>query len=73
MDAGPAGLGATALSEAMFGDREHVVTVRAEVSRLRRKLGGLLLTRPYRIAPNVLVEPCDLVAVLAMRPPARSG
>ncbi|MDT7588645.1 MAG: hypothetical protein QOE32_6195 [Pseudonocardiales bacterium] len=73
MDAGPAGLGATALSEVMFGDREHVVTVRAEVSRLRRKLGGLLLTRPYRIAPNVLVEPCDLVAVLAMRPPAKTG
>jgi hypothetical protein len=67
MNAGPSGLGAGALSEAMFGDQTHVVTVRAEVSRLRRRLGGLLLTRPYRIAPNVTVEPCDLARVLRMR------
>lgn len=69
MDAGAAGLDAVSLSEAMFGDRGHAVAVRAEVSRLRRKLGGLLLTRPYRIAPNVAVERCDLARVL----PARHG
>lgn len=55
--AGETGMDAFALSEALYGDHGHVVTVRAEVSRLRRRLGGLLLGRPYRIAPNVVVEP----------------
>jgi hypothetical protein len=73
MDAGPGGVDAVSLSRAMFGDREHVVTVRAEVSRLRRKLGGLLLTRPYRIAPNVLAQPCDLVAALSLRAAPTGG
>jgi hypothetical protein len=35
------------------------VAVRAEVSRLRRRLGGIVLTRPYRIAPNIAVQPPD--------------
>ncbi|WP_338053055.1 GAF domain-containing protein [Pseudonocardia broussonetiae] len=58
-DAGAAGMDAGALSAALYGDREHLVTVRAEMSRLRRTLGGLLLGRPYRIAPevDVVVEP----------------
>ncbi len=51
--AGPAGMDAAALSEALYGDREHLVTVRAEMSRLRKSLGGLLQARPYRIAPGV--------------------
>jgi hypothetical protein len=51
--AGPAGLDAAALSQALYGDREHLVTVRAEMSRLRKSLGGLLLARPYRVAPGV--------------------
>lgn len=59
MRAGPAGLDAFALSAAMFGDDRHAVAVRAEVSRLRRRLGGILLTRPYRIAPNIAVQPPD--------------
>jgi hypothetical protein len=53
--AGAAGLDAGALSAALYGDREHLVTVRAEMSRLRRSLGGLLLARPYRITPEVEV------------------
>ncbi len=53
--AGAAGLDSAALSEALYGDRAHLVTVRAEMSRLRRTLGGLLLARPYRIAPDVTV------------------
>ena len=56
MRAGPAGLDAFALSAAVFGDDQHAVAVRAEVSRLRRKLGGILLARPYRIAPNITVQ-----------------
>ncbi|WP_243793731.1 GAF domain-containing protein [Saccharopolyspora gloriosae] len=51
--AGAAGMSAAQLSEALYGDRTHLVTVRAEVSRLRRTLGGVVLARPYRIAPGV--------------------
>ncbi|WP_282072272.1 GAF domain-containing protein [Janibacter hoylei] len=54
--AGDGGLGAAALADEVFADPARVVTVRAELSRLRRVLGGLLLTRPYRIAPTVSVE-----------------
>ncbi|MDX3659159.1 transcriptional regulator [Streptomyces sp. ID05-26A] len=51
--AGRAGLSAEALSQALYGDAEHVVTVRAEVSRLRRLLGALVETRPYRLSGDV--------------------
>lgn len=57
LDAGPVGLTAAALSTAVYGDEHHDVAVRAELSRLRRRLGGVLLTRPYRVAPNVAVSP----------------
>ena len=40
----------------MFGAPEHSVTVRAETSRLRRTVGGLLLQRPYRFADWVDVR-----------------
>ncbi|NBH05773.1 transcriptional regulator, partial [Amycolatopsis sp. SID8362] len=53
--AGPAGVSAAQLSETVYGDRTHLVTVRAELSRLRKLVGGLLLARPYRIAPGVEV------------------
>jgi hypothetical protein len=58
--AGPAGLDAATLSEALYGDRAHLVTVRAEMSRLRKSLGGLLLARPYRLAPGVEAAPPTL-------------
>jgi len=51
--AGAAGLTAAALSRAVHGDPDHVVAVRAEISRLRRALGGVLLSQPYRIASTV--------------------
>jgi GAF domain len=57
--AGAAGMDAGALSVALYGARDHLVTVRAEMSRLRRSLGGLLLARPYRIAPEVEVAVPD--------------
>jgi hypothetical protein len=41
---------AAGLSADMFGTSEHTVTVRAEMSRLRRIVGGLVLRRPYRFA-----------------------
>jgi len=51
--AGRAGMTAAALSQAMYGDTAHVVAVRAEVSRLRRILGGVVESQPYRISPAV--------------------
>jgi len=51
--AGPAGLDARALSRALYGDDDHVVTVRAEISRLRRAIGALVATTPYRLADGV--------------------
>jgi hypothetical protein len=51
--AGRGGLTAAQLSTALFGDDEHCVTARAEVSRLRRVLGGLVSTHPYRLAEGV--------------------
>jgi hypothetical protein len=54
--AGPAGLDAVALSTTMYGDADHVVTARAEVSRLRRVVGALVATNPYRLAAGVSLE-----------------
>jgi hypothetical protein len=54
--AGPAGLTAAQLSTALFGDGDHLVTARAEVSRLRRAVGGLVLTNPYRLAPDLTLR-----------------
>jgi len=50
---GPDGLTAARLSTLIFGDAEHAVTVRAEISRLRRVVGGLVTTNPYRLTPGV--------------------
>ncbi len=41
------------LSNALFGDPDHAVAVRAEVSRLRRVLGAVLTSRPYRFTESV--------------------
>lgn len=54
--AGPTGVGAAALSTALYGDAEHVVTARAEVSRLRRVVGALVATNPYRLAARGLAR-----------------
>ena len=65
--AGAAGRSAAQLAEDLFADADRVVTVRAEMSRLRRGLGGTLLAQPYRIAPGVaarLVLPEDRATLL---------
>lgn len=51
--AGPAGIRTGDLSLKLYGDCKHLVTVRAEVSRLRRSIGALLATQPYRWAEGV--------------------
>ncbi|MGW2717395.1 GAF domain-containing protein [Streptomyces sp. NPDC001492] len=50
------GSSAAGLAEEMFGDPARTVTVRAEMSRVRRYLGGLLEHRPYRFAEDAEVE-----------------
>ena len=54
--AGPDGLSAGRLSRRLYGDAAHVVTVRAEISRLRRAIGAVVATSPYRIASGVTFE-----------------
>ena len=44
------------LSRDVFGSDKHVVTVRAELSRVRRNLGGVIESRPYRFADEVRVH-----------------
>jgi hypothetical protein len=51
----PGGRTAAELADDLFADPSRVVTVRAEISRLRRTLGSLLEAKPYRIAPSVRV------------------
>ncbi len=51
--AGPQGRTAAGLAEDLFAGSGRLVTVRAEVSRLRRGLGGLVLTQPYRLDPEL--------------------
>lgn len=56
--AGVHGMSAARLSRALFGDDEHLVSVRAEVSRLRRVVGALVGTAPYRVADGIRLV-CD--------------
>jgi hypothetical protein len=53
----PHGLSAQALDVALHPDGEHLITVRAEINRLRRVLGrGLLDSRPYRLTTKVTTD-----------------
>lgn len=47
---------ASALAQDLFGDPTRTVTVRAEMSRLRRTLAGVLAHRPYRFSDGIEVE-----------------
>jgi GAF domain len=47
---------AAQLAADLFGDASRTVTVRAELSRLRRNLAGVLAHRPYRFADGVEVQ-----------------
>lgn len=54
--AGPAGRTATELAQDLFDDSARAVTVRAEMSRLRRLVGSLMLSAPYRLDPGIDVR-----------------
>ncbi|MFJ8106344.1 GAF domain-containing protein [Streptomyces sp. NPDC096132] len=61
------GRSASGLAEDMFGDPARTVTVRAEMSRVRRYLGGFLEHRPYRFCEEAEVElllPADPAGLL---------
>ncbi|RRO14336.1 transcriptional regulator [Saccharopolyspora rhizosphaerae] len=63
----PGGRTAAQLAADVFGDERRTVTVRAEMSRLRRNLGGLLSRRPYRFGDTVevaVLRPDDPAALL---------
>ncbi|MFF8606164.1 GAF domain-containing protein [Streptomyces sp. NPDC015346] len=47
---------AAELAQDVFGDRTRTVTVRAEMSRVRRNLASVLAHRPYRFSEEVEVE-----------------
>ncbi|GAA5161778.1 MULTISPECIES: GAF domain-containing protein [Amycolatopsis] len=49
------GRSAADLAEELFGDRARTVTVRAEMSRLRRNFGSVLARAPYRFADGIEV------------------
>ncbi|MFD8814034.1 GAF domain-containing protein [Streptomyces sp. NPDC059627] len=51
-----AGRSAAGLAEDVFGDASRTVTVRAEMSRIRRYLGALLEHRPYRYREDAEIE-----------------
>jgi hypothetical protein len=53
----PHGLSAQSLDVALHPDGEHLVTVRAEINRLRRVLGAdVLASRPYRLTVGVTTD-----------------
>jgi hypothetical protein len=56
----PRGLTAEQLALELYGGRGKAVTVRAELSRLRRLLGGVLQARPYRLVGDVHADLQDL-------------
>ncbi|HWJ82704.1 MAG TPA: GAF domain-containing protein [Nocardioides sp.] len=55
-EAGPRGATAELLSMRLYGDGAHRVTVRAEISRMRRSLGALVATGPYRLGDGVELQ-----------------
>jgi hypothetical protein len=60
----PEGLTAEQLALSLYGDRGKPVTIRAEVSRLRRVLGQALQSRPYRLAAPVHSDFEDVARML---------
>lgn len=62
----PHGLSAQALDVALHDEGEHLITVRAEINRLRRVLGpSLLSSRPYRLNVPVRTDVSQVREALA--------
>ncbi|CAN5662022.1 GAF domain-containing protein [soil metagenome] len=64
----PVGRSAPELATDLYGDPTRVVTVRAEMSRMRKQFAGIVVGRPYRFADTATVEvryPDDMAELLA--------
>jgi hypothetical protein len=59
----PQGLHGAELARALYGPGDHEVALRAELSRLRRQLGGVIATNPYRLSARVAADPVVLSQV----------
>jgi hypothetical protein len=62
------GRSAPELADELYGDRSRVVTVRAEMSRLRRQFVGLVVGKPYRFPASAIVDvryPDNMTTLLA--------
>jgi hypothetical protein len=62
------GRSAPELAAELYGDRSRVVTVRAEMSRLRRQFVGLVVGKPYRFPESAIVDvryPDNMTTLLA--------
>ena len=59
----PQGTHGAALARTLYGPGDHEVALRAEVSRLRRQLGGVIATNPYRLLAEVRADPAVLAGV----------
>ncbi|MGY4710752.1 GAF domain-containing protein [Mycolicibacterium sp. CBM1] len=64
----PQGRSAPELADDLYGDRSRVVTVRAELSRLRKQFAGLLAAQPYRFAGGIDVTVCYPAAMSMVLP-----
>lgn len=60
----PGGLTGEQLAEALYGQSGSATAVRVEVNRLRRLVGGLVQSRPYRLARRVEVDSAEVAAAL---------
>jgi hypothetical protein len=62
------GRSAPELADELYGDRSRVVTVRAEMSRLRKQFVGLVVGKPYRFPESAIVDvryPDNMTTLLA--------
>jgi hypothetical protein len=62
------GRSAPELADELYGDRSRVVTVRAEISRLRKQFVGLVVGKPYRFPASAIVDvryPDNMTTLLA--------
>lgn len=62
--ANPGGMTGEQLSTALYADLASQTTVRVELTRLRRVIGGLLRSRPYRLTSRVSADYLEVRAAL---------
>ena len=66
----PEGLSSHELGVELYGPEHNPVTVRAEISRIRRLLGPTLATRPYRIDADLRTDLGEVESLLERSDPS---